>query len=521
MKLFKVLTLALVAVALATARADVTNYVYTVSNIYIRTSEVRYITNRVQNTHYNYYFTNNVSTVTNVFTVNHVTNYNYNVVNTNFGPWITSASNQANRASSGAAAATNMANVAAGHATTAGSYSSSAQNYAALAQSYKNQAQSIVNDGLSSVNQRVSQFEGTASGWENTIQSRVRSGLDEINSRIDYFDMYAGKMVTNVYLSGMTVTNINMNVSMTTNVNVSLTTNLTYTTVTNVAMNYTTVTNVVMDYSSATNVNVTVTTNLYFYTMTNTTVNFSLVTNLNYSTVVSNTYILPGTGGGSIDLQTLSMPYTTTNGTEYANIQYYPLGHVNGKVCATPGTGHTAAQSILFAPNLQGASTFTDKAFEFRLSHVDSDEGGMRIHYVGRANQRLIWSYASGMDFVIVPRDFYWQGGHYYARVDALYWSDSNSSYGFVGRFTYRAASASFPDSVNATISDSTASAYQSMDVISYQGSQNLRYNTSGYYKTQQGGALPAGSPLWVPASPSPEQSEVIEWTNTTFPVYY
>ena len=517
MKLFKFLTLALVAVALATAHADVTNYVYTVSNIYIRTSEVRYITNRVQNTHYNYYFTNNVSTVTNVFTVNHVTNYNYNVVNTNFGPWITSASNQANRASSGAAAATNMANVAAGHATTAGSYSSSAQNYAALAQSYKNQAQSIVNDGLSSVNQRVSQFEGTASGWENTIQSRVRSGLDEINSRIDYFDMYAGKMVTNVYLSGMTVTNINMNVSMTTNVNVSLTTNLTYTTVTNVAMNYTTVTNVVMDYSSATNVNVTVTTNLYFYTMTNTTVNVSLVTNLNYSTVVSNTYILPGTGGGSIDLQTLSMSYVGTNGVTYSNIQYYPLGHANGKASATPGANQLAARTILFAPQFKSPMTYPDDCFTYDIGYIDSDAGGMRIHYVSRHQARKMWTYKIGdwtLYLQLLPRDFYWQAGRYYAIVDV--YRDNDGTLQIFGRFTYGAAASTYPNSVGATSADTGN--YQSMSLVSHTGS--LTPPSNGSYKTAHGGTVPGSAPLWIPAAPSAEQSAVIEWLNK-FPVGY
>lgn len=517
MKLFKVLTLALVAVALATARADVTNYVYTVSNIYIRTSEVRYITNRVQNTHYNYYFTNNVSTVTNVFTVNHVTNYNYNVVNTNFGPWITSASNQANRASSGAAAATNMANVAAGHATTAGSYSSSAQNYAALAQSYKNQAQSIVNDGLSSVNQRVSQFEGTASGWENTIQSRVGSGLDEINSRIDYFDKYAGKMVTNVFLSGMTVTNINMNVSMTTNVNVSLTTNLTYTTVTNVAMNYTTVTNVVMDYSSATNVNVTVTTNLYFYTMTNTTVNFSLVTNLNYSTVVSNTYILPGTGGGSIDLQTLSMSYVGTNGVTYSNIQYYPLGHANGKASATPSANQLAARTILFAPVYKNSMSYPNDCFTFDIGYVDSDTGGLRIHYVSRYQQYKIWNYMSSIDFLLYPRDFYWQSGRFVAVVDVFRYNSSSSAYTSYGRITYEAAATSYPNSVGAQLPDTGN--YQDMSKVSYTGS-NLTVPDTGKYKTAQGGTVPGSAPLWIPAAPSTEQAAVIEWLNQ-FPAHY
>lgn len=537
----KTAVMALLALALAPTRADVTNYVYTVSNIYIRVYETRMITNRVQNTAYFYYVTNNVTTITNIWNINHTTNYNYNVVNTNFGPWIASASNQANRASFAAIAATNMANVASTYATLAGSRASSAQSSAALALQYKNEAQSAVNSGLSSISSRVN------TGL-NDISGRVNSGLNEINSRISYFDQYAGQMVTNVYIyeSGVTVTNVNVSMptneifnavsnltfstvtnltlSTITNAVLDVVTNLTLSTVTNLYQSYTTVTNVVLDYSGATNVNVSVTTNQNYYTVTNVLIQqhqtYSTVTNMNNVTVVSNTYIL---GGSGIDLQTLSIPYVATNGTEYANIQYYPLGHPNGKVCATPGSGATAAQSILFAPVLKNnrSMTFPDDCFEFRVGYVDSDEGGLRIHYVARSRGGKIWNYQSGVDFAYFPRDFYWQGGYYYAIVDACYWSDTSSSYTFVGRFTYRAA-ASFPNSVNATSSDSTSSAYQRMDVISYfhKGSA-VSYDLKGYIKTQHGGALPAGSPLWVPASPSPEQAEVIEWTNTTFPVYY
>ena len=101
----KALSIALMVICTAASAAVQTNWVYVVSNIYIRTSEVRYVTNRVQNTHYNYYYTNNVTTITNIWTVNHTTNINYEVIFDNFGPWIEAASNQANRAASSATAA--------------------------------------------------------------------------------------------------------------------------------------------------------------------------------------------------------------------------------------------------------------------------------------------------------------------------------------------------------------------------------------------------------------------------------
>lgn len=155
----KALSIALMVICTAASAAVQTNWVYVVSNIYIRTSEVRYVTNRVQNTHYNYYYTNNVTTITNIWTINHTTNINYEVIFDNFGPWIEAASNQANRAASSATAASGFASEASGYATSAGSYRSSAQTYAGNASSSATAAQRAADIGLSNINARIAWFD--------------------------------------------------------------------------------------------------------------------------------------------------------------------------------------------------------------------------------------------------------------------------------------------------------------------------------------------------------------------------
>lgn len=145
--------------AVAQARADVTNYVYMVTNIYVRVFETREVTNKVKNTHYNYYYTNNVTTITNIWTVNHITNINYDVVFDDFGPWIVAASNEANRASENAVAAANQVTASANYATLAGSRASSAAASAAQASAYATRADNAVESGVSEINSLIAWFD--------------------------------------------------------------------------------------------------------------------------------------------------------------------------------------------------------------------------------------------------------------------------------------------------------------------------------------------------------------------------
>ena len=502
----KNLILLLCLAALAHTRADVTNYVYTY--------ETRYITNRVQNTAYFYYITNNVTTVSNIWTVNHTTNYHYEVVNTNFGPWLAEAAREANRAADGATAATNMANVAAGYATEAGSRAADARASASLAASYRNQTIAYANQGLDSIDGRVSIFNSSVDGLQGRVESLISRGLDTINEQIEYFnEIAAGRKLTNETF--IVATNINIHYSQATNVVLDYSTVTNVNISTNVYVSSSTVTNIVLDYTSVTNYTYNTTTNVVV------NMNYSITTNLNYSTVVSNTYILPGTGGGSIDLQTLSMPYTATNGTEYANIQYYPLGHANGKACATPTTGQAAALEMFFVPLLWHTNpSYPDGCFDLLISHVDSDAGGMRIHYAATYNQRLIQNYSSGIDFTCVLRDFYWQTGRYYAVVDVYRWSDTNSRWSVIGRYNYRSDIAfTFPNAVNGSSVDTSSSYYARMTIYTTMGSLNPT-SQYGYFKTAKGATVPGGAPLWIPAAPSPAQAAAIEWLYTTFPTF-
>ena len=129
----------------------VTNYVYVISNIFNNVYTENVVTQKVKNTHYNYYFTNYVSVVTNVYQTTFCTNIDVNVIFDNFGPWVNAASNSAANASS-------YANSAAASATAAGSSASRASTAAS-------------------------------------------EGLAHINERIDWFDEHLGGMVTNINIT--------------------------------------------------------------------------------------------------------------------------------------------------------------------------------------------------------------------------------------------------------------------------------------------------------------------------------
>ena len=378
--------IALLTAAAALCRADVTNYVYTVSNIYVRTSEVRYVTNRVQNTHYNYYFTNNVTTITNIWTVNHTTNFNYEVVYTNLGPWIAAASNEANRAQSERLLAENNKNIAAGHATTAGSYSSSAHSAAAQTQGYRNQAQTAADVGLSN-----------------------------INARIAWFDEHSGATITIV------TTNINMTIDP--------------------SANY---------------------------------------------------------------------PHTTAGGTTYENIRYYPVVNENGRVCATPVTDG-AATAFCVGINLNRIGNPVGTLFYFDLGYVDSDEAGMRVHYVTRTKELKSCTVSTGTSRLGLPRDFYWQDSRYVAVFD--FYDDATN---WETRITYRSNSASiYPDNVRGSYNNSGLTWGYTDTFMSKYESSGVTRSPVANYKTDKGSYLNTPTPVWLRDTPTAEQQQTIDWINS------
>lgn len=149
----------------------ITNYVYVVSNIFNNVYTESVITQKIQSTHTDYYFTNYVTSVTNYTQITFRTNVNVNVIYDNFDPWVIAASNQADNASS-------FASSAAASATDAASSASAASASAA-----------------------------SASAAASNARSAAADGLNRINARINWFDEHSGQTIT------MVTTNININVS--------------------------------------------------------------------------------------------------------------------------------------------------------------------------------------------------------------------------------------------------------------------------------------------------------------------
>lgn len=172
----KFIAIALAAFSMTCAASVQTNWVYVVSNIYNNVYSESVITQKVKNTHFNYYYTNHVYTVSNIVVEVSRTNMHINVVWDNFGPWVNAASNSA------AQAAANVTN-AQEYANTASWYASGASGSASAASAYMNNAQAA------------------AAQAANAAQV----GLSNINERIAWFDTHAGETIT------MITTNINMN----------------------------------------------------------------------------------------------------------------------------------------------------------------------------------------------------------------------------------------------------------------------------------------------------------------------
>ena len=130
----------------------ITNWVYVVSNIFHNVYTENVVTQKVKNTHANYYFTNTVSVVTNIYQTTFRTNINVNVIFDNFGPYVNAASNAAANAQS-------YANSSAASATAAGQSASSALTASSSAAASASAAQTYAQNGLNTINARINWFD--------------------------------------------------------------------------------------------------------------------------------------------------------------------------------------------------------------------------------------------------------------------------------------------------------------------------------------------------------------------------
>lgn len=157
-----------------------TNYVYVISNIYNQVFTENVVTQKVKNTHVNYYFTNNVTTINKIYNATYKTNVSVNCDVSD--QYVIAASNQANRASDFASSASSFAGTAASSASTAGSHASSAAASADNAAYQRTQA-----------------------------ASECESALATINARINWFDEHSGETITQINSNFTFVVNIQDN----------------------------------------------------------------------------------------------------------------------------------------------------------------------------------------------------------------------------------------------------------------------------------------------------------------------
>ena len=174
----KVIALALVVLSTACTAAVQTNFVYVVTNIYQTVYSESVVTQKVKNTHYNYYYTNHVYTVSNVVVEVSRTNLNINVVWDNFGPWVNAASNSAAQAAASAANAQEYAGTASWYASNASSSSSAAQSFMNSSQAAANRSEAAAQNGLSNINERIAWFDTHAGETITQITTNINMTLD-------------------------------------------------------------------------------------------------------------------------------------------------------------------------------------------------------------------------------------------------------------------------------------------------------------------------------------------------------
>lgn len=185
----------------------ITNWVYVVTNVYTR--EVVVITNKVKNTHTNYYYTNHVSTVSNHYDVTYKTNVNttlnYDVSQMAIGI----VSNHAERALYLSLRAGDHADSASNSALASQSYSIASLNEAERAKSFADQAhgqvQPIIDEGTRQLNRvsaeglaQVDRVNMAGSGRVADVNRAGASAVQSINERQSWLEDNFGKMVTNV-----------------------------------------------------------------------------------------------------------------------------------------------------------------------------------------------------------------------------------------------------------------------------------------------------------------------------------
>ena len=132
-------------------RADVrTNYVYVVSNIFNNVYTESIVTQKVKSSHTDFYYTNYVSVVTNVYQTTFRTNVSVNV---------DVSQTYVNAAANAASNALSFASQSAASATAAGSSASSASSAASRAAASASAASSAASDGLQRINERINWFD--------------------------------------------------------------------------------------------------------------------------------------------------------------------------------------------------------------------------------------------------------------------------------------------------------------------------------------------------------------------------
>ena len=182
-------------------------------------------------------------------------------------------------------------------------------------------------------------------------------------------------------------------------------------------------------------------------------------------------------------------------GTTYNNVTVYSTPTDNGKVMLTPSSSSSyATASYLVTPNYRYPTT-TASTWVFRPAYVDTDAFGLRIQYVCENITQISYS-SSARTRMVVPEYLYWQNGYMYMKIKTF--TDGVQDGSVVGRV----ADSSYPNSYSTakTISKTSGENWSATSVAT------IKMNTQ---------ITPAGTAVWVPATPSAAITPIISWMVT------
>lgn len=208
------------------------------------------------------------------------------------------------------------------------------------------------------------------------------------------------------------------------------------------------------------------------------------------------------------------------DGKVHSNLIWYSRAAMNGKVAVTEYrpdyyvSPRLSGMYIVSVPSGYGGSL--ENSVTFGPGYVSTDMEGLRLNFVPTTKSVIAGNAAN---FYVV-REFYWQKGYLWSVCDHY-----DSATNWVGRLRTKqyqsTARYTYPNVFGVSSSGTTMFAsFQELRRVSHEGTVFAGAMTSQMvmkFGCEPSAILPTGSTLWFPENLAPEQQSIVDWL-ATFP---